>query len=165
MSKKRRKRIIRQVSCLETRLARGIATGMFFAVFLFLLILYVVTWANYQRTQDFFMREGLEVQGKVVSLADNGHRSRGRAVIHPIIEFSDHHDVLHSFTSMYGIPTRVGNIVSVLYLPDSPNAAILKDGGIDVYNVTSFNLRLTATLFAAFLFWCALFYEPPRKRK
>ena len=137
---------------------------MFFAVFLFLLILYAVTWTNYQRTQEFFIREGQEVQGKVVSLAGDG-RSGRRAINHPVIEFTDINGVLRSFESMYDTPFRVGDIVSVLYLSDSPETAIAKDGGADVYNITSFNIRLVATLFAAFLFWCAVFYEPPRKRK
>ena len=101
MSRKRKKRIIRQSTCLETRLAARIATGAFFVVFLSALILYVVTWANYQRCQDFFTKFGIETQGQVVSLVGNGGHGRRRTILHPVIEYSDSNGVPHRFESMY----------------------------------------------------------------
>jgi heme/copper-type cytochrome/quinol oxidase subunit 2 len=166
MFQKRRKREkIGHATPLESsRLVTRVATGIFAVVFGVCLVLYVITWIRYQQTQELFLIEGIEVHGKVVALVGDGGVGQ-RAISHPVIEFTDHNNTLHRFESMYATPFRVGDVVYVFYLLDSPQSAIVKDGGISVYNVLMFVIMLAMFFLALSLFLCALFYDGQAQRQ
>jgi hypothetical protein len=126
--------------------------SIFVCLILLIIVVYVLRWKEYINQQNILQSEGIRVRGKVIST-----KIRGRQWIyttHPMVEFFDHNSVKHQFESEYDFRCRVGDVVSVMYLPTKPEFAVIESAGANKYNVRRLIVMIAFLLFALFLAFC-----------
>lgn len=142
---------------------------LFFCVFLFLFVLFLLRWTEYRSTEKILQSEGIRTQGKVISIkiwrGSGGKRSISTS-FYPTVEFLDNNSVKHRFESKYDFRCRVGDVVSVMYLPSKPEIAVIESAGADEFPIIGIIGLITALLLATYLLFCCTIYPIiARKRR